>query len=347
MKKRILCFFSVFLFSLSASARNESFVLSEPSQVMVPRDVFIGDSGQIRYSFRSPVDFFSLADSSLIHDEMLVLALSAEDILESPEDYLVLNSVLIRTGVNYSLCITLIPWKTGTIKFKEFDLSEICRMKKGSFPSEENGFKIILSPVTILSLAEKLDARNLKPANPPLVLPDTYFFLWVSVILAAVLFALFCTVCLRFSQIIRKWKSIREKYSLYKNAFRTKKRLCALLKKEMSDRDFAEKWQHIMREYSGFRFGSPFSSVAGKNISVKIYQITSGLLNNRAEEALEIMSRCFMRTDYIRFAAGSIDASQMPAEEHQALFAKGERKSIVSEAHKIIDAFEKGGSTDA
>lgn len=341
MKKRMLCVLSFFLLLFFAFGQNESSSREQPSQVMVPRDVFIGDSGQIQYSFKSPVDFFSLADPSLTSDDILELSLSSQDVMESPEDCLVTDSVLIRTGVSYRLCITFIPWKTGTVRFKEFDLCRICGISAESLPPDEAGCKIALEPVSILSLAEKLDARNIKPPKPPLVLPNTQFFLWISVIFSALLFALFCTVCLRFPQIVRKWKIIKGKYSLYRNAFRAKKKLHALLKTEMNDKDFAEKWQHIMREYSGFRFGSQFSSVAGKNISMKIYQVTGGLLNSSAEEALESLSCCFVRTDYIRFAAGSIDA-----EEHQASFEKDERMSIVSESDRIIDALEKGGADD-
>ena len=49
-----------------------------------------------------------------------------------------------------------------------------------------------------------------------------------------------------------------------------------------------------------------------------------------------------MRTDYIRFASGSIDSKLLPAETHQALFVENEKKSMVAETYKIIDLLEKG-----
>lgn len=118
MKKNLcfvfsLCFFIQFLVAQNPNENTAAF----GTQVMVPRDVFIGDSGQIQYSFRTPIDFFSFADPSMIKDEVLSLNISSSDFLENPDDCLVTKSVLVRNGVNYNLCITIIPWKTGTIKF--------------------------------------------------------------------------------------------------------------------------------------------------------------------------------------------------------------------------------------
>ena len=63
--KRAAVFFILSVFSLfSAVSQSANSDLDSISQVMVPRDVFIGDSGQIQYSFRSPVDLFAIAPES-------------------------------------------------------------------------------------------------------------------------------------------------------------------------------------------------------------------------------------------------------------------------------------------
>ena len=64
MKKNLcfvfsLCFFIQFLVAQNPNENTAAF----GTQVMVPRDVFIGDSGQIQYSFRTPIDFFSFGKS--------------------------------------------------------------------------------------------------------------------------------------------------------------------------------------------------------------------------------------------------------------------------------------------
>ena len=341
MKKNLcfifgLCFFIQFLAAQNPNENTTAF----GTQVMVPRDVFIGDSGQIQYSFRTPIDFFSFADSSMIKDEILSLNLSSKELLENPDDCLVTKSVLVRNGVNYNLCITIIPWKTGTIKFKEFSLEKFCR---GQNSNQENvDFRIQLAPVTILSLVEKLEVKNLKSPQAPLLLPNTNYFLWIAGFLLTGFFSLSCIVLIRLPHILKKLKFLREQFELYRNAKRTKKKLSALLKKKIDDKDFCEKWQLAMREFLEFRFAVSFCSVPGKNVGAKIFDILNGLAGEKVCEAIESLSCFFVRTDYIRFASGSIDSKLLPAETHQALFVKNEKKSMVAETCKIIDLLEKG-----
>lgn len=336
MKKIFLALiFLAFIFPCSAQ-NSEKENNDSTLQVMVPRDVFIGDSGQIQYSFRCPVDFFAFSESS--SNEVLEINLKAEDFLEDPLSCLVKKTTLSRTGINYNLCITFIPWKTGIIKFRKFNLEEICRKEKGKVSAD---FNIELSPVVILSLAEKLGATTLRPAKAPEVLPYTNYYVWFFIVLAVILFSLFCTAIIKLPEILRKWKEIKTKISFYKNAVKTKRHLNILLRKKIPDADFSEQWQIILREYLEYRFKSPFASVTGKNIEYKIYKITGGMMSEKQEKAVEELTAHFVRTNYIRFASGSIDSKMLPAEEHQAGFVNGEKKSLILSTHKIIDAFEK------
>lgn len=342
MKKNICFVFGLCFLIHSLAAQNSvETTAAFGTQVMVPRDVFIGDSGQIQYSFRTPVDFFSFADSSMIKDETLSLNLSSSDFLENPADCLVTKSVLVRNGVSYNLCITIIPWKTGTIKFKEFSLEKFCR-GKNSGQQENVDFRIQLAPVTILSLVEKLEVKNLRTPQAPILLPNTNYFLWIAGFFIAGFFSLSCIVLIRLPHILKKLKLLREQFELYRNAKRTKKKLSLLLRKKIDDKDFCEKWQLALRKYLEFRFAVSFCSVSGKNIGAKIFDIMNGLAGAGVSEAIESLVCLFVRTDYIRFAAGSIDSSLLPAETHQALFVKGEKKSMVLETCRIIDLLEKG-----
>ncbi|MGN0728078.1 hypothetical protein [Treponema sp.] len=344
--KKVSCFFVfLFLFAFFSYSQNSA---ENPAvfgtQVMVPRDVFIGDSGQIQYSFRTPIDFFSMADSSKIKDETLSLEFSSEDLLENPDDCLVTNAVLVRNGVNYNLCITIIPWKTGAIKFKEFSLEKICAGAKDLPQNSE--FKIQLAPVFILSLVEKLGVKDVKPPLGPLLLPNTSYFLWIAVVLISLVFIFACIVLLQLPYILKKIRSMREQFEFYRNAKRTKKKLFMLLKKKLGDRDFSENWQLIMRSYLEFRFSNSFCSVPGKRIAEKIHSIMGDLMDASVSEAVENLSCFFIRTDYIRFAGGSIDSRRLPVEMYQASFVKNEKKSMISETCKIIELLEKGGETN-
>ncbi|WP_407398041.1 hypothetical protein [Treponema sp.] len=340
MKKLILALLlSVSFFSGFAQSAGEE-EDDSTLQVMVPRDVFIGDSGQIQYSFRSPVDFFAFTET-VASNETMEIDLKAEDFLEDPLSCLVTKTTLSRTGINYNLCITFVPWKTGIIKFRKFNLEEICVEGKENISAD---FNIELSPVLILSLAEKLGTTTLRPPKAPEVLPYTNYYLWFFLVLAVIVFSLLCTAIIRLPDIIRKWKEIKTRIGFYKNAVKTKRHLNMLLRKKITDADFSEQWQMILREYLEYRFKTPFASVTGKNIEFKIMTVTGGMMGDRQERAVEDLTADFVRTNYIRFASGSIDSKRLPVEEHQAGFMKGEKKSLILSTHKIIDAFEKEDS---
>ena len=198
----------------------------------------------------------------------------------------------------------------------------------------------------ILSLAEKLGAKTLRPPKPPVVLPNTNYFLWFFLVLAVMLFSLLCIAVIRLPELVRKYRAFRKKLEFYKNAVRTKRLLNILLKKKISDSEFCESWQKIVRAYLEFRFKISFASVTGRNIEKKIQTVTGGYMTDRQEENIELLTSLFVRTDYIRFAEGSIDSKMLPMEEHQASFLKGEKKSMISSMHGIIDTFEKEEADD-
>lgn len=337
MKKYISIFlFFVLAFSGLAQSLDENKDDSS-MQVLVPRDVFIGDSGQIQYSFRSPVDFFVFKEN-ISSNEVIEINLRAEDFLEDPLSCLVTKTTLSRTGINYNLCITFVPWKTGIIKFKKFNLEKICLGEKENSSAD---FDIVLSSVMILSLAEKLGVTTLKPPKAPEVLPYTNYYVWIFLVLAVIFFSFFCIVIIKLPEILRKWKELKIKISFYKNAVKTKRHLNMLLKKKLEDADFAELWQSILREYLEYRFKTSFASVTGKNIEYKIMSVTGNFMSEKQEQAVENLTSSFIRTNYIRFASGSIDSKMLPIEEHQAGFLKDEKKLLIQSTHRIIDAFEK------
>lgn len=338
MKKIIfalLLFFPLFPAFAQSSSEEEN---DSTLQVMVPRDVFIGDSGQIQYSFRSPVDFFVFTETVASNNETLEIDLKPEDFLEDPVSCRVIKTTLSRTGINYNLCITFVPWKTGMIKFKKFNLEEICARSKENYSAD---FNIEFTPVMILSLAEKLGAKTLRPPKAPEVLPYTNYYLWFFLVLAVTLFSLLCIAIIRLPELIRKWRLLKAKIGFYKNAVKTKRHLNILLRKKIEDDEFSRQWQMIVRAYLEYRFRAPFASVTCRNIELKIMQITGGMMSGSQESAVEKLTGLFVRTDYIRFASGSIDSKMLPMEEHKAGFVDGEKKSLIASTHKIIDAFEK------
>jgi hypothetical protein len=71
-----------------------------------------------------------------------------------------------------------------------------------------------------------------------------------------------------------------------------------------------------------------------------IFSVSDFVFTEEEESALDKLSRLFVRTDYIRFAQGSIDSQLLPVEEHRAELLDNERKTIVEETNSIINIFE-------
>lgn len=342
--KKTAVFLTIFVFSfpsLSAQGFREEEDLFQ--QVLIPRQVFLGDSAQLQYSFSTPKDLFSIVP----HTQEL---LSVEISLEAPEfDSLnscctVLDSRIVRTGNHYTVSISFIPWKTGLIQFPEFDLADVISGAEynGGESGSEKFYPVKLQNINIESLASKMNIVSLRSPLAPVTLPGTNYVLW-ALIAGIVLFLFFIVLFIaRLSRIIYKVKLLRQRVSFFRNSIISRLSLLVLSKsRKIKDTDFALSWQRIMRRYLSFRFGINFDSVSSSNIGRKIIEVTGGLLSDVQETAIESVSAFFVRTDYIRFACGSIDSRLLPAEEHEAVFSKNERIVIIKKTMDVIQIFEK------
>lgn len=317
--------------------------LESVSQIIIPKEIFIGDEGQLQYSFRTPVDFFSLSSSSLLSGNELSLDFTNQDLLVDKNSCTIKNAVLVRNGLNYNLCISFIPWKIGKIEFREFDLMTLCLKDENS----ENKFMIQLNPVIIPSLSEKMGISNIRSPLNPITLPGTKYLLWLGIFLVILVLFLIAFAIIKLHVIVKKLRLLKNKIGFRRNARTVKKGLNKLLKSKskIDDKNFAMNWQRLMRTYLEFRFASSFASITGNRIVQYILKITGNSCNDEEFAALENLAQIFIRTDYIRFAEGSIDSQLLPAEEHQAVFASDERSSIIKKTFEIIDVFESDSLT--
>lgn len=334
----------IFIFSVSLFAQNEI------KQILIPRDVFIGDQGQIQFSFYSSYDYLNDVERNRIKDGRLYInPEKVSSYLVDSDSCKIQSTILERSGNgNYTLLISLIPWKAEEIKFKEFELGDLC----GNLSEEESAekrkthapsFLVRLRPVKILSLVDKLNEHNLRPAKSPVTLPGTNYFLWGFSILGILFISGIFIVVIKFPQITSKYRKIVAKNKFRKNARDTCRRLKIILRKNLGDKDFAQGVQVIVRKYLEFRFNTSFASVTVSRMLSKIQEVTGNMLNENTEEAVEDIVSAFVRTNYIRFASGSIDSKRLPVEEYQASFLPGERTKMVITLRKAINRLEKGG----
>lgn len=338
-------------------------------QLVLPKEVYIGDKVQLQYTFNSAVDFFALADPQHISGDTLYLNPALKPFADPEGRYSVSEISLYRNGMSYTLLISFVPWITGDLVFPEFDLSACCReldsvivKKSGTTDDEKKSgenagensesevasaesnpavYPISIQPVEVLSMVESLGAVGLRPPVAPLLLPGTKYVLWILIVVGIILLFGVCFVLAKIRAIQEFFFNVRERLGLIRMSKLTKRRLKKLGAKNCSDAEFATEWQSIMRSYLDSRFGVPFGSVTTKRIASVIFNVTGGMLSDSQENSILNIVSLFTRTDYIIFAQNSIDSKQLPVEVHEAAFNEGERSGIVETTGKSIEELEK------
>lgn len=301
-----------------------------------PIEAYIGDPFEITCRFEG-ADALPLAGG-----ETRALGISAWDVLENADDAFLESATLAREGRGFSLSLRLVPWKVGEISFKEIDIGAAC----GAAPAEGAG-PVVLKPeaVEVLSVCNRLGARDLRPAVPPHLLPNTNYYIWGAAVSAAFLLTLLFAAALKASSIRGAFRRLARQAARILCARRAKRKVARALKGQSDDRAFAEAWQKIMREYLGAAFGASFASVPASALAAAARY--AGKANDETGAAFDALGALFSRTDYIRYAAGSVDEKVPPEEEHRARFSDGERRAVASETFGIIDRFEEGRRKNA
>jgi len=310
-------------------------------QVLVPKEVFIGDKAQIQYSFISQIDFFAKVNPSIIRNDTLTFDPSIITFEGSQDKCTITDFQLFRNGASYTLVISFIPWNPGPIDFLEFDLNKIC-VDTNDLSEEVDiestvPFIIDLERINVASIVNKMGIDKVQPAIQPQLLPGTQYIIWLFLILFILVIFLIIFVLVKFTVLLANWKIVSERIYQYKNAAKTKIRLRKLIKKNYSDEEFANEWQKIVRAYINKKYDYSFDSIPAGRLYSAIQKITYGMYDGKAATNVEEMCAMFTRCDYIKFAAGSIDSRLLPIEDHAAMFTEEERKGLVQNMIQIVD----------
>ncbi|MBP5748227.1 MAG: hypothetical protein J6W63_07705, partial [Treponema sp.] len=153
--------------------------MEDVNQILIPKEVYVGDTAELRFSFNAPVDLFAGVPAEKIKNGELLL--STENPSFKMQNYDVKQISLRLIGRTYTLSLVFVPWVTGTINFPSFDLNALIHSEtKVSIPEElaDKPFVIELQSVEVLSLVQKYNAITLRPPLPPSLLPGTNYIVW-------------------------------------------------------------------------------------------------------------------------------------------------------------------------
>lgn len=333
--KKIILIAALFAFSGMICAQETE----AASQVLLPIDVYIGDHAEIRYTFRSPVDFFP-GNQEADHKELENPFTGLED------NFSVVSAELFRTGMEYTVRFVIIPWKIGTISFPSFDLYKALGIKaqhvEGIDDTLENPeFIVAFYPVQIKSIVEKTDNHQMMPPVPPIIIPGTTYVIFIIVFMSVVLLILFFRFLLKFSAIRKKWLLYLRRRAFRRNAEEACRKIKRLNKgPRVTDIEFCSTLQSITRNYLEFRFDYRFTAISSSAIRSVFEKICAGDIPAEIAFSVDELAAMFIRTDYIRYAHDSIDSQLFPPQEHQAVLAKTERKTLSEMVLKAIACFE-------
>ncbi len=314
MKCKVFFFLAVLIFLpfRAVSQVNDSGAF----QSVFPVTVYIGDSVEVRYSFHSELNLMGSSEKK----SRIALSADYPVFLAQKDKFTVVDAYIENNGNEYVFLMNIVPWVRGKISFPYFDLCSLISYSAGGVKSDAY-FYMELSPIEVLSVAEKNGAHSFLPPSPPLLIPGTVFLIVIISIVFMLLFGTLVVAIANIPSIKTKLSEFLFLCSMRKVSRKTMKKLLKLKKsssKIKKDTDFALNLQKIFRDYLTNHFSQDFRSLTTSEISAKIKDI----FNYEIPDGLEYTEEFFVRTDFIRFAPGE--------------FFPGERETTVDNLIKIV-----------
>ena len=260
----------------------------QTQQVLVPKQVYIGDKAELRCTFST---------TEKIQAEGFCSELDYSQ-------YDIKNVQLLPSGNNYyTLTITFIPWRTGEISLPDYSLSV---GESSATGTGTEGFIIHFNPVSIVSITEKDSITTLRDSTSPLLLPGTIYKLYGSLIALIIILIIGIRLIVKHKSVAFFVKNLILAAKNNSNRRKTIKLLNKIVKNpQPADNEVAAEIQKIMRTYLERRFNFPFSKTVSSEMSKSFMQITQGLLSEEKQNAFDDIVTAFVRTDYIRYSSAS------------------------------------------
>ena len=303
MKKSIFCIFFLFVFFTGFSQ-----TLMNETLTVLPKDVYIGDIIEIRYSFTTNIN---LTDNLTVD-------------IQVPEtsDYDILSMKLIGNDGSYQFVISCIPWKVGSLDLPKIDLSEYSQ-------SLTTSFAIDIPSITVQSIVKKTGTNEIRPVASPLLIPGTTWLIYIFIFLIIIFLSLTIYLLIHTKKVISFWNNYIQNRISKKNLKKTVKQIKKLNKKsaKYDDSNFAKQLSMITRQFLSTRFKHNFNSVVSSKIWFEINNIFQDTLPDFIEDKVFVVSSILERCDYIRFSGHK---------EEDSNFSFVERSSL---SENLIEAF--------
>lgn len=321
------------LFCITICVCAIGFTEDDTTQVVMPKTIYVGDRAELSYTFRSAVDFFADMNDSILSRKIPLKSLPFET---DTDDYTILDASLERNGLLYTFRLFFIPWNTGSIDFPMFDISAAV------YGGAAAPFIIDVQSVEVSSILQDQDEAQLRASMGPLLLPGTMYALYFAALLSVILLIVIFRLVVKRESVrdaYKTWKLLRLYAKNAKELYRSLKRLERAGKK-IDDAEFCTELQQLIRRYLDFRFGYRFSAVSSPAIMDTFEKIMADAMSEKTQSGAMSLAAVLRRTDYVRYARGSIDSKKEPAEEFAADLKTDERSSLIRIVRDAVERFE-------
>ena len=321
------------LFCITICVCAVGFTEDDTTQVVMPKTIYVGDRAELSYTFRSAVDFFADMNDSILSRKIPLKSLPFET---DTDDYTILDASLERNGLLYTFRLFFIPWNTGSIDFPMFDISAAV------YGGAAAPFIVDVQSIEVSSILQGQDEAQLRESMGPLLLPGTMYALYFAALLSVILLIVIFRLVVKRESVrdaYKTWKLLRLYAKNAKELYRSLKRLERAGKK-IDDAEFCTELQQLIRRYLDFRFGYRFSAVSSPAIMDTFEKIMAGAMSEKTQSGAMSLAAVLRRTDYVRYARGSIDSKKEPAEQFAADLKTDERASLIRIVRDAVERFE-------
>lgn len=291
----------------------------QSQQVLVPRQVYIGDSAELRCTFETESVLFRNLVAQKGNIELSKEYFTGQlDVSK----YDVKKVEISSSGYNkYTLSVSFVPWRTGNIDLPAFDMG-------AALSSDAEIYLMGFQKFEVVSITKTQSLSTLRDIEAPLLLPGTIYKVYGVIIFLVLFLMLVVRVVIKRKSFMFFIKNEILLWKYRKNKKATFKQLLKLEQaKNLKDNEVASELQKITRTYLEFRMDYPFTKLVSSEMMEGFYKATSNLLSDKKIFAAEEIVRIFIRTDYIRY---SKDAS----------FKTDEKQQLISSLMNAIETLE-------
>lgn len=291
----------------------------QSQQVLVPRQVYIGDSAELRCTFETESVLFRNLVAQKGNIELSKEYFMGE--LDASK-WDVKNVVISSSGYNkYTLSVSFVPWRTGNIDLPAFDMG-------AALNSDAEIYVMGFQRFEVVSITKTQSLSSLRDIQSPLLLPGTTYKVYGLIILLLLLIIAIIRITIKRKKFVFFIKNEILLWKYRKNKKATFKQLLKLEQDKVSaDNQIASEMQKIIRSYLEFRMDYPFTKLVTSEMMEGFYKATCNLLSDKKTFAAEEIIRVFVRTDFIRYSK-------------DAAFNANERQQLISTLMNSIETLE-------